>query len=148
MITAKRLSFLKKSKLTEFVNLETINLDTENKKWSLLMLELWLQKIFFLSVLFFPIIFNNYAPVWFGNETVLYTAYQVREGKFEIPFMVNMGWSFVFTVLIMVFVSLAGPKVNPKAFEIDESMFRLKPSTIAFITIIVLTIFALYVKFW
>lgn len=42
----KKVIFYKKSKLSEFVNLEAINLDTENKKWSLLMLELWLQKYF------------------------------------------------------------------------------------------------------
>lgn len=94
------------------------------------------------------VIFNNYAPAWFGNETLLYTAYPVGDGKFEIPFMVNMGWSFFFTVAIMVMISLAGPKVNPKAFEINSSMFKLKPATIALITIILMLIVALYAKFW
>lgn len=94
------------------------------------------------------IIFNNYAPAWFGNETLLYTAYPVGDGKYEIPFLINMGWSFFFTVLIMIAVSLAGPKDNPKAFELDSSMFKLKPSTIALITIIVMTVVALYAKFW
>lgn len=94
------------------------------------------------------IVFNNYAPAWFGYDTLLYTAYPAGEGRYEIPFMVNMGWSFVFTVLIMGVVSLAGPKVNPKAFAIDSSMFRVKPSTVALITMILLMIVALYVKFW
>ncbi|MEO6537024.1 MAG: sodium/solute symporter [Ferruginibacter sp.] len=94
------------------------------------------------------IIFNNYAADWFGHETWLYTAYNVGDGKFEIPFMVNMGWSFFFTVLIMVIVSLAGPKINPKAFELDSTMFKLKPATIALITMIVLMVIALYAKFW
>lgn len=94
------------------------------------------------------VVFNNYATAWFGNETILYTAYPVAEGKFEIPFLVNMGWSFFFTVLIMIIVSLAGPKVNPKAFAIDSSMFKLKPSTIVLITMILMLIVALYAKFW
>jgi len=98
--------------------------------------------------LFLVVIFNNYAPAWFGHDTLLYTAYDVGGGKFEIPFMVNMGWSFFFTALIMVLVSLAGPKDNPKAFEVDRSMFRLKPSTIALITMIVLMVIALYARFW
>jgi solute:Na+ symporter, SSS family len=94
------------------------------------------------------ILFNNYAPALFGNETWLYTAYPVGEGKYEIPFLVNMGWSFFFTVLIMVLVSLAGPRVNPRAFEIDKTMFRLKPATIALATAIVMIVVALYAKFW
>jgi solute:Na+ symporter, SSS family len=94
------------------------------------------------------IIFNNFAPAWFGNETLLYTAYDTGGGKFEIPFLVNMGWSFAFTVLLMVAISLAGPKNNPKAFEIDRSMFKLKPATIALITMVVMLVVALYARFW
>ncbi len=94
------------------------------------------------------IIFNNYAPAWFRNETILYTAYNVGDGKFEIPFLVNMGWSFFFTVLIMVVISLAGSKVNSKAFEIDKSMFKLKPATIALITMVTMLVVALYARFW
>ncbi|MBL0334095.1 MAG: sodium/solute symporter [Chitinophagaceae bacterium] len=98
--------------------------------------------------LVFVIVFNNFAPAWFGHETWLYTAYPAGGGKYEIPFMVNMGWSFFFTVLIMVAVSLAGPKKNPKAFEIDRSMFKVKPSIVALITIILMLLIALYAKFW
>ena len=94
------------------------------------------------------VMFNNYAPAWFGHENFLYTAYQNSKGIWEIPFLVNMGWSFFFTVLLMVIVSLLGPKVNPKAFAIDSSMFKLKPATIALITMIVMMLIALYVKFW
>ena len=94
------------------------------------------------------IIFNNFAPAWFGNETLLYTAYDTGGGKFEIPFLINMGWSFFFTILLMVLVSLAGPKVNPKAFDIDSSMFKLKPATIALVTMIVMMVVALYARLW
>lgn len=94
------------------------------------------------------ILFNNYAPALFGNDTWLYTAYPTGNGKFEIPFMVNMGWSFFFTVALMVLISLTGPKINPKAFQTDKAQYAVRPSTIAIATMILLLILALYVKFW
>ena len=94
------------------------------------------------------VLFNNFAPDLFGHETWLYSAYDTGGGKYEIPFLVTMGWSFFFTVLLMVVVSLAGPKVNQKAFAIDKEMFRLKPSTVALITMIVMMVIALYAKLW
>lgn len=101
-----------------------------------------------ISGLLLVIFFNNYAPAILGKETLLYTAYPTADGKFEIPFMVNMGWSFFFTALLMILVSFGSPKVNPKSFAIDSSMFKLKSSTIALITMILMLIIALYIKFW
>lgn len=98
---------------------------------------------FLLSVLF-----NEFAPMLFGNETLLYTAYNNGKGGFEIPFHICMGLSFMFTMLLMIAISFAGPKVNPKAFELDSTMFKLKPQTTVLIVIMLLIIFALYVKFW
>jgi SSS family solute:Na+ symporter len=98
---------------------------------------------FLLSVLF-----NELAPSLFGNETLLYTAYANGKGGFEIPFHICMGLSFVFTMLLMIAISFAGPKVNPKAFELDTEMFKVKPQTTVLIVITLLIIFALYVKFW
>src|SRR5450432_2288485 len=92
--------------------------------------------------------FNEFAPAVFGNNTWLYTAYPDGKGGFEIPFLIAMGLSFFFTVLIMVLISLAGPKINPKAFAIDSSMFKLKPQTTALIVLILLLLTALYIKFW
>ncbi len=92
--------------------------------------------------------FNELAPAVFGNETWLYTAFPNGHGGYEIPFLICMGLSFFFTVAIMVLISLAGPKINPKAFELDKSMFKLKPQTTALIVIILLLIAALYIKFW
>ncbi|HEY0612790.1 MAG TPA: sodium/solute symporter [Chitinophaga sp.] len=94
------------------------------------------------------VVFNNYAPQWFGNETLLYTAFPNGKGKYEIPFLICMGWSFFFTVVVMVLMSLRGPKVNPKAFELDGKMFRLQPSTLVLIVITLLILSALYVRFW
>lgn len=101
-----------------------------------------------LAGLLLAIMFNNYAPSWFGHETWLYTAYKNSKGIYEIPFLVNMGWSFFFTVLLMVIISLAGPKVSAKAFLLDKEMFKLKPSTIIMITIIMMVLIAIYAKFW
>jgi solute:Na+ symporter, SSS family len=94
------------------------------------------------------VLFNEYAPAIFGNETLLYTAYPNGKGAFEIPFHICMGLSFFFTMLAMIGISFAGPKVNPKAFEIDSEMFKVKPQTTVLIVITLLVIVALYVKFW
>lgn len=94
------------------------------------------------------IFFNSYAVPLFGIDNIMYTAYLNKSGAYEIPFLINMGWSFVLTVIIMVIVSMAGPKVNPKAFEIDASMFKVSKSTLVLIVIILMLLSALYVKFW
>src|SRR5690606_12162662 len=100
------------------------------------------------------IFFNSYAVDIFGKETWMYTAFTYEKMEngvvhtiTEIPFLINMGWSFVITVIVMVLISLAGPKVNPKAFVIDRSMFKLDPRTIVLIVIILLLLSALYVRF-
>lgn len=97
------------------------------------------------------VLFNEFAPQIFGNETLLYTAYHTLkngEDVFVIPFHICMGLSFLFTVLLMVVISLGGPKINPKAFELDKAMFKVAPSTLALIVLTLLLISALYVKFW
>ena len=96
----------------------------------------------------FSVFFNEFAPALLGNENILYTAYPNGNGGFEIPFHICMGLSFGFTMVIMIVMSLAGPKINPKAFELDSSMFTVKPSTLALIVLTLLIITALYVKFW
>lgn len=94
------------------------------------------------------IFFNNYAVGIFGNETLLYTALPNGHGGYEIPFLINMGWSFFFTLVIMVVLSLVGQKHHEKAFELDSSMFRVQPVHIVMIVSIILIITALYAKLW
>lgn len=94
------------------------------------------------------IFFNEFAPQVFGNETWLYTAYPNGKGGYEIPFLIVMGISFVITVLLMIAISLAGPKINPKAFALDKTMFRLQPVHIIMSVIVLLILSALYIKFW
>jgi SSS family solute:Na+ symporter len=94
------------------------------------------------------VLFNNFAPALFGNDTILYTAYPNGNGGYEIPFLICMGWAFVFTILMMVAISLVGPRINPKAFVIDSSMFKLQPAATALTVIILLLVTILYVRFW
>jgi solute:Na+ symporter, SSS family len=94
------------------------------------------------------VFFNNFAAGIFGQETLLYTAFTNADGKLEIPFLICMGWAFVFAVAVMVVMSMAGPKVNPKAFQLDGSMFKLSPKLTAMVVGILLILSALYVRFW
>jgi len=94
------------------------------------------------------VFFNNYAPSVLGHETILYTAYPNGKGGYEIPFLINMGWSFFFTSVLMIAISLGGPKVNPKAFVFDKGMFTVSKSVMVLIVITLLLLTALYVRFW
>ena len=98
------------------------------------------------------VFFNEFAPQVLGHETFLYTSYHtvLSSGKvvYQVPFLIAMGLAFMFAVIVMVVMSLAGPKVNPKAFALDKSMFKIKPSLLAMIVVILLILTALYVKFW
>lgn len=94
------------------------------------------------------VFFNQFAPQVFGNETIFYTAFPNGEGGYEIPFLICMGLSFFFTMLVMILMSLSGPKVNPKAFAIDAEMFTVKPSTLVLIILTLMILAALYIKFW
>jgi len=94
------------------------------------------------------VFFNQFAPAVLGNETLLYTAYPNGKGGYEIPFLICMGLSFFFTMAVMVAMSLSGPKINPKAFDIDKTMFAAKPATMVLIIATLVILAALYVKFW
>ncbi len=56
------------------------------------------------------VLFNEFAPQLFGNNTFLYTAYPNGKGGYEIPFHICMGLSFMFTMMIMIAISLGGQK--------------------------------------
>lgn len=94
------------------------------------------------------IFFNSFAVSIFGHENYMFTAFINSKGQYEIPFLINMGWAFFITIIVMICVSLAGPKINPKAFELDKTMFKVKPSVIAMIVATILILVALYAKFW
>ena len=98
----------------------------------------------FLSSVFF----NDFAPRFLGNATFLYTAYPNGEGGYEIPFLVCVGLAFAVAVLVMIAISLFGPKENPRALAIDREMFRVDPLVKLLIAIVLLIISALYIRFW
>ncbi|UOG76414.1 sodium/solute symporter [Hymenobacter tibetensis] len=94
------------------------------------------------------VFFNNYAVGVLGTETVLYTAFPNGHGGYEIPFLICMGLSFAFTVLLMVVISLAGPAINPGAISLTPGIFKVSTQTMSLIVITLLMITALYAKFW
>ncbi len=101
------------------------------------------------------VFFNVYAPQALGHETLLYTAFPTQEEVggtmqtvWRIPFLICMGLAFFFTMVVMILISLGGPKVNPKAFALDKAMFKVQPSTLILIIITIAILMALYVKFW
>jgi SSS family solute:Na+ symporter len=59
-----------------------------------------------------------------------------------------MGLAFLFTALVMIGISLTGPRINPKAFQLDKTMFKVSPTTVTLIVITVAILMAIYVKFW
>lgn len=94
------------------------------------------------------VFFNEFAPSIFGAETWIYTAYPNKSGDLEIPFLLCMGYAFGFTVLAMVILSLFGPKINERAYTIPSKMFKLDKGSALLITLILLALSALYVRFW
>ena len=48
----------------------------------------------------------------------------------------------------MMLMSLAGLKVNGKAFELDKEMFKINATSKILIIAILMILIALYVKFW
>ena len=97
------------------------------------------------------VFFKVFAVQLFGHETLLYTAFPTtEEGRqvWRIPFLINMGWAFFFTMLIMIAISLAGPKVNPKSFVLDKQLFKVTPAITAMIVATVMILAAIYIKFW
>lgn len=100
--------------------------------------------------------FNEYAPQVLGHETWLYTAYPTQIAGangglvtvWQIPFLICMGLAFLFTMIVMIGFSLAGPRINPHAFQLDKTMFKIQPSNVVLIVVTLLILAGLYVKFW
>ncbi len=92
--------------------------------------------------------YNEFAPMVFGNETFYYTAYPNSDGVYKIPFLVAMGIAGIITAILMVVITLLGPKVNPKAFTVDKSMYKVDNTTLVLIVSILMILSALYIKFW
>ena len=94
------------------------------------------------------VFFNQFAVQLLGPETILYTAFHNSHGVYEIPFFISLSWSFLITCLVMVVISLRGQVINAKAIVIERSMFKLKPSSVMLIAVILVLLSAIYIRFW
>ncbi|HOZ79570.1 MAG TPA: sodium/solute symporter [Ferruginibacter sp.] len=96
------------------------------------------------------VLFDKFLPGIAGNETFLYTAYPTGNGSFEIPFLIQMGWVFFFTTLLIVGVSLLDRKgrEHVHALEVDARMYKVSPGILAMIVLVLGIILALYIRFW
>ncbi len=95
------------------------------------------------------ILFDKFLPGWFP-ETPLYTAFMNAQGVYEIPFLISMDWVFFFTIALMVIISIFDKRGSKEvnALEVDTSMFKVSPSILTMIIIILGILLALYVRFW
>lgn len=96
------------------------------------------------------ILFDKFLPGIAGNDTLLYTAYPNGKGGFEIPFLIQMGWVFFFTTLLIMIVSILDKTGRDKghALVVDRKMFNVSPQHWVLITIILLLTAVLYARFW
>ncbi|MDB5023602.1 MAG: sodium solute transporter superfamily [Mucilaginibacter sp.] len=103
-----------------------------------------------LGSLALSVIFDKWLVGFLGTETFWYTAYPDHAGVFIIPFLVSMGWVFVFTIVFMVTLSLLFPNKEDKNNKIvvTSDMFRISNSSRILIGIIMCLLTALYIKFW
>ncbi|MDN3548136.1 sodium:solute symporter family transporter [Mucilaginibacter aquaedulcis] len=94
------------------------------------------------------VFFNQFAVPVFGPETWLYSAFRNPAGVYEIPFFISLSWSFLITFIVMILISLRGTVINAKAIVIEGSMFKLKPSSVILIAVILIFLSAIYIRFW
>jgi SSS family solute:Na+ symporter len=96
------------------------------------------------------ILFDKFLPGIAGNDTWLYTAYLNGDGVYEIPFLIQMGWVFFFTTILIIVVSLVDVKgrANVKALEVDTTMYKISKGHWAMIIIILLLVAVIYARFW
>ena len=68
----------------------------------------------------------------------------------EMPFMNRMGVVFLICVAVMILLGLldSKSKENPKAIQIDSSMFKLSPGFLTGTVIVTAVLAALYIVYW
>ncbi len=100
--------------------------------------------------LMLSILFDRFLTGIAGPETWLYTAYPDASGVFQIPFLIQMGWVFFFTTILIITVSLLDKKGREHihALQVDTSMYKVAKNHLALITIILLLVIAIYIRFW
>jgi SSS family solute:Na+ symporter len=96
------------------------------------------------------IVFDKFIVGWAGNETILYTAYSNGHGGFEIPYLIQMGLVFAFTMITIILVSLLDKKGQKHENDLieDETKYTLSNANVAMIIIILGLVAAMYIRFW
>ena len=96
------------------------------------------------------ILFDKFLPSMLGNETILYTAYPTSSGSFEIPYLIQMGWVFFFTTLLIIVISLLDVKGQTHANDLqeDNAKYQLSKASIAMIVLVLGFVIAMYIRFW
>ncbi|MEO7264614.1 MAG: sodium/solute symporter [Ferruginibacter sp.] len=96
------------------------------------------------------ILFDKFLPGIAGHETWLYTAYPNAAGGFEIPFLIQMGWVFFFTIMLIVTVSLLDKKGLDKGHEMESAteLYGLTSGQWVMVITILLAVAVLYARFW
>lgn len=96
------------------------------------------------------IMFDKFLPGLLGNETLLYTAYPTAGGGFEIPYLIQMGWVFVCTMLLMIVISLLDVKGQRHENEIteDKGQFTLSNEHLVMVVLVLGIVLAIYARFW
>ena len=96
------------------------------------------------------IVFDKFIVGLAGHETILYTAYSNGHGSFEIPYLIQMGLVFAFTMITIVLVSLldkSGQKHENNLIE-DDSKYKLTNANLAMVIIVLGLVAAMYIRFW
>jgi solute:Na+ symporter, SSS family len=96
------------------------------------------------------IVFDRVLPLNGHYNTWLYTAYADSKGVYTIPFLVQMGWVFFFTCLVMMIVSLLDKNIASRShtMQIDKAMFKVELKNLVLIIILLVLILSIYIKFW
>ncbi len=96
------------------------------------------------------ILFDKFLPSMLGNETLLYTALPTGHGTYEIPYLIQMGWVFFFTTLLIVVISLIDVKgqTHANSLQEDTTKYKLTNAHIAMIVFVLGVVAAMYIRFW
>jgi solute:Na+ symporter, SSS family len=96
------------------------------------------------------VLFDKFLPNMLGHETILYTAYPTASGSFEIPYLIQMGWVFFFTTLLIIIVSFLDVKGQTHSNDLieDQTKYQLSKASIAMIVIVLGFVMAMYIRFW
>lgn len=96
------------------------------------------------------IVFDKCIVSWAGNETFLYTAYANGHGGFEIPYLIQMGLVFAFTIITIMFVSIFDKKGQTQENNLvnDNTSYALTNAHLAMVIIVLGLVAAIYIRFW